>query len=234
MADAHRDGNSVPTLIGVSNVDGSTPINVYVDPVTHRLLVDSAGATGATGPTGATTTGPTGPTGANGVTGPTGSNATLTGATGPTGPTGPTGSNAVLTGATGPTGITGPTGPTGANGVTGATGTTGNIPSLLRVASTTSSATPTPNADTTDQFELTAQTATAAFQQPSGSPVDGQKLIVQMFAATGQTISWSATGYTGSAGAALPLSLTTGTYKNIGFIYMTANSLNRWMCVAVA
>ncbi len=43
MADAKRDGNFVPTLIGVSNSDGLTPIVVYADPVTHRLLVDSTG-----------------------------------------------------------------------------------------------------------------------------------------------------------------------------------------------
>lgn len=47
MANASRDENSVPTLIGASNVDGKTPVKVYADPVTHRLLVDSAG--GGTG-----------------------------------------------------------------------------------------------------------------------------------------------------------------------------------------
>lgn len=40
MADARRDQNSVPTLIGVSSADGVTPVNVYVDPTTHRLLAD--------------------------------------------------------------------------------------------------------------------------------------------------------------------------------------------------
>lgn len=46
MANAKHDQNHVPTLIGVSSVDGSTPINAYVDPVTHRLLVDSANGSG--------------------------------------------------------------------------------------------------------------------------------------------------------------------------------------------
>lgn len=40
MAQAYRDQNSIPTLIAASNVDGFTPIRVYADPVTHRLLVD--------------------------------------------------------------------------------------------------------------------------------------------------------------------------------------------------
>lgn len=43
MAQAYRDENNVPTLIASSNVDGFTPVRVYADPVTHRLLVDSAG-----------------------------------------------------------------------------------------------------------------------------------------------------------------------------------------------
>jgi len=46
MANAKRDENFVPTLIGVSSVDGITPITVYVDPVTHRLKVDLAAGSG--------------------------------------------------------------------------------------------------------------------------------------------------------------------------------------------
>lgn len=47
MADASRDGNFVPTLLGASSADGSTPVRVYANPSTHRLLVDlGAGVTG--------------------------------------------------------------------------------------------------------------------------------------------------------------------------------------------
>lgn len=120
MAQAERDQNNVPTLLGVSNADGETPVVVYADPVTHRLLVDGAGTTGATGSTGVT--GPTGPTG---VTGPTGAASTVAGPTGPTGPQGTAGTNAILTGATGPTGVTGPTGADGAQGPQGTAGAQG-------------------------------------------------------------------------------------------------------------
>ena len=41
MGDAKRDANYVPTLIAVSNADGSTPVTLYADPTTHRLLVSS-------------------------------------------------------------------------------------------------------------------------------------------------------------------------------------------------
>lgn len=47
MSQASRDQNFVPTLLGVSNADGTTPTTVYADPTTHRLLVDVAG--GGTG-----------------------------------------------------------------------------------------------------------------------------------------------------------------------------------------
>lgn len=45
MANAYRDENSVPVLLATSVADGKTPVRVYADPVTHRLLVDAtAGA----------------------------------------------------------------------------------------------------------------------------------------------------------------------------------------------
>lgn len=46
MSNAYRDENSVPTLIASSNVDGFTPVRVYADPVTHRLLVNLGGGGG--------------------------------------------------------------------------------------------------------------------------------------------------------------------------------------------
>ncbi len=48
MADnASRDQNNVPTLLGASSTDGKSPVKVYADPSTHRLLVDAtAGVVG--------------------------------------------------------------------------------------------------------------------------------------------------------------------------------------------
>jgi len=102
-----------------------------------------------------------------------------------------------------------------------------------RVASTTSSATPTPNSDTTDEFVLTAQAATAAFQPPSGSPVQGQKLWVQLVDdGTARALTWSsATGGYSQNSIVLPSTTVSSTYLNLGFIYTTANSLNKWILV---
>lgn len=44
MADAKRDNNQVTTLIGVSNADGTTPVVLWADPITHRLLVSVSGS----------------------------------------------------------------------------------------------------------------------------------------------------------------------------------------------
>jgi len=46
MAQAQRDSNQITTLIGVSNADDTTAVNVRVDPTTRRLLVDSTGSGG--------------------------------------------------------------------------------------------------------------------------------------------------------------------------------------------
>lgn len=133
--DAKRDQNAITTLLGVSSADGVTPVRIWVDPVTHRILADGVGATGPTGYTGpegptGPSGGPTGPTGytgytgADGVTGPTGYTG-YTGVAGPIGPTGYTGPAGEPGGPTGPTGYTGYTGASGAVGATGPTGYTG-------------------------------------------------------------------------------------------------------------
>jgi hypothetical protein len=40
---APRDKNFIPALLGTSSTDGQTPIPIFADPTTHRLLVDLAG-----------------------------------------------------------------------------------------------------------------------------------------------------------------------------------------------
>ncbi len=46
MAQAPRDENRITTLLGTSNADGTTPVTIYADPTTHRLLVDLPGGSG--------------------------------------------------------------------------------------------------------------------------------------------------------------------------------------------
>lgn len=44
MANASRDNNYVPTLLGISSVDGTTPVPIKVNPVTGAIKIDLAGA----------------------------------------------------------------------------------------------------------------------------------------------------------------------------------------------
>ena len=186
-----------------------------------------AGPTGPTGPTGAASTvagptGPTGPTGADstvaGPTGPTGS----TGSAGPTGPTGPTGS----TGSTGPTGPTGPTGSTGAGGPTGPTGIT------LSATSITTGTTITPNSAYT-QYEVTALATGATIAAPSGSPSDGQRLILRFKDnGTPQTLTWTTTsGAYRARNVTLPTTTTASTPMYIGCLYNSQDTF--WDVLAV-
>jgi len=49
-----------------------------------------------------------------------------------------------------------------------------------RVTSITSSATPTPNSDTTDEYTITALAAAALLTNPTGTPTEGQTLLVRI------------------------------------------------------
>lgn len=43
---AKRDQNSVPTLLGVSSIDGTSTVTIFADPSTHRLKVEGSGGGG--------------------------------------------------------------------------------------------------------------------------------------------------------------------------------------------
>lgn len=231
---------------GYTGYTGVTGYTGYTGPGNFTGYTGYTGYTGTTGYTGATGyTGYTGPnsgsTGYTGYTGP-GNFTGYTGYTGYTGETGYTGPGNFTgyTGYTGTTGYTGYTGPgnfTGYTGYTGPTGYTGYTgytgPGTVRVNGTTDSATPTPNADTTDLYDLTALAQAATFGAPSGTPINGQKLIIRIKDnGTARALSWNAIYVAG--GVALPTTTVLSKILTLGFIYNTANSLNKWMLVASA
>lgn len=46
MAEASRDNNQIPTLLGTSNADGTTPVKIRVVDADHTICVD-IGTTGS-------------------------------------------------------------------------------------------------------------------------------------------------------------------------------------------
>jgi hypothetical protein len=115
--------------------------------------------------------------------------------------------------------------------VTGGTGIVN--PRVTSQATAGSGGSAQPNADTTDIYKLTAQDAQVDFKTPSGTPVDGQKLMIEIWATGAARTVGFGTGYT-AAGAVMPTSVPQGKKVTYGFEYDTANSINTWLCIGAA
>lgn len=100
-----------------------------------------------------------------------------------------------------------------------------------RVASTASSASYTPDSDSYDVITITAQAAAITFNAPSGTPTNGQQLIIRIKDnGTARAITWNA------AYRAIGVTLPTTTVKSktmyLGFIWNSTNS--KWDLIASA
>ncbi len=102
---------------------------------------------------------------------------------------------------------------------------------LPRIGTITSSATPTPAADDVDMYTVTALAEAATFGAPTGTPVNGQKLIIRILDnATARALGWNAI-YRAGTDIALPTTTVLSKTLYCGFIYNSANS--KWDLVAV-
>lgn len=100
-----------------------------------------------------------------------------------------------------------------------------------RISSNTSSATPTPSADTDDVYLLTALAVGATFGAPTGTPTDGQSLIIRIKDnGTARSLAWNA-AYR-AVGVSLPATTVINKTHYLGFIYNSADS--KWDCLAVS
>ena len=118
---------------------------------------------------------------------------------------------------------------------TTATQTISNKAITSRIASVASAgATATPNGNTTDQYIITAQDQAVAFANITGSPVDGQKLIIRIKDnGTPRAITWSSgSGGYRPVGASLPTTTAANKVTYIGCIYNS--SALYWDVIAVA
>lgn len=88
-----------------------------------------------------------------------------------------------------------------------------------RIFSTTSSSTPTPASDSIDMYILTALSTSATFGAPSGSPTQGQKLIIRIRDnGTARALSWNSI-YRGGTDIPLPTTTIASKTMYLGFIY---------------
>ena len=103
----------------------------------------------------------------------------------------------------------------------------------IRVQSVTDAATVTPNADTNDCVDVTAIAQPVLFDIPGGTPVNFQQLIIRIKDnGTSRAITWNAAYVAG--GVALPSATVISKILTITLRYNTANSLNKWQCIATA
>jgi hypothetical protein len=114
-----------------------------------------------------------------------------------------------------------------------ATKTMTNTRVTPRVGTTASSATPTINTDDVDQFNITAQAAaiTSMTTNLSGTPTDGQKLLIRIKDnGTARAITWGASFVSSGVATLLTTTVISKTHMSL-FIYDAAAS--KWVCVAV-
>lgn len=98
-----------------------------------------------------------------------------------------------------------------------------------RVGSTTSSATPSIDSDAYDQYNITALAAAITGVTVTGTPVDGQKLMVRIKDnGTARAITWGSSFVTGF-NAPLPTTVASKTHL-VAFIYDSTAA--KWVCAA--
>lgn len=111
-------------------------------------------------------------------------------------------------------------------------GTETNLASgTTRTVTIASSATPTPNVDITDIYTITALAEAATFGAPTGTPVNGQKLIIRVKDnASARALSWNVI-YREGADVALPATTVLSKTLYCGFIYNSTDS--KWDLLAL-
>lgn len=105
-----------------------------------------------------------------------------------------------------------------------------DLASFLIVSTIASSATPTPAiASQKTSYTITALTEGATFGVPSGSPADGDTLLIRVKDdGSGETLAWNAI-YRSVVGT-LPATTTASKTSYIGLVYNSADS--KWDCLA--
>lgn len=112
-----------------------------------------------------------------------------------------------------------------------ATRTLTNARITKRIGTTASSSTPTANADSHDQYNVTALAAGATVGSPTGTPTDGQMLLYRIKDnGTARTLAWNAVFR--AIGVTLPTTTVVSKTLYVGTTYNAADS--KWDVIATA
>jgi hypothetical protein len=104
-----------------------------------------------------------------------------------------------------------------------------------RVTNITSSSTITPTSNIADQYGVTALAVSATIAIPSGTPVDGQKLVLRIKDdGTARALTWTTSGVNSYrvVGTTLPTTTVINKLLYVGCIYNATESF--WDVIAVA
>ena len=208
------------TAVGLANVDNTADANKSVASAatltTARTIQTNLGSTAAASFNGSANVSP-------GVTG------TLPVSNGGTGATSLTSGNVLVGGGTGAVTAT-KAAPSGAFVGTTDTQTLSAKRINPRSVAPSVASSYTIDSDATDFYTVTGQNQNATFNNPTGTPVDGQKLMVRIKDdGTSRLVGWGsnfrASGITGPLAQTVP-----GKEHNVLFVYSTG--VSKWVCLA--
>jgi len=89
------------------------------------------------------------------------------------------------------------------------------------------------DSDSVDQYNITAQAGALLFNNPSGTPTEGQSLIIRILDnATARALTWGANFR--AMGNALPTTTVLSKTLYMGFKYNTQGAITKWDLIALA